>query len=67
MTYTIDGTEYNWWQKLIYGPDGELYFWVAIGCAAAIGALFLAVAIALIVYCCKRKNQVGSEEKTPGY
>lgn len=58
FTYEVSGSEYSWWQKLIHGPDGELYFWIAIGCAAGIGALFLAIIIVIIVKCCRRSSKI---------
>jgi len=68
FTYTIKGEEYNWWEKLIYGPDGELYFWVAIGCAIAVGILIIAVLIVLIVKCCRRgSSPVSDANKGPSY
>ena len=50
----MSGTQYSWWEKIISGPNGETYFWVAIGCAAGVGALILAIVIWLIVRCCRR-------------
>lgn len=56
FTYSLSGDEYSWLEKLISGPNGTTYFWVAIGCAAGIGALLLILIIFLIVRCCRRRS-----------
>eukprot|EP00347_Sterkiella_histriomuscorum_P011686 403371497 len=58
FTFQMSGSQYSWWEKLIAGPNGTTYFWVAIGCAAGVAALILAVVIWLIVRCCRRSAQV---------
>jgi hypothetical protein len=62
FTYYIDGYEYNWWQKLIYGSKGHTYFIVALACAGAIALLILISLILVIVFCCcKKKSKVANK------
>lgn len=54
--YYISGTEYNWWEKLIIGPNGTKYYIIALACAGAVGAAILLGIILGIVYCCKKRR-----------
>ena len=60
FTYQVSGTRYDWFETVLMGPNGKLYFWVAIGCAAFIGLMFFIAIIYCIVKCC-RKGKDGSK------
>ncbi|CDW88451.1 UNKNOWN [Stylonychia lemnae] len=62
FSFSISGSQYSWWEKLIMGPNGQIYFWVAIGCGALIVFVLLAVIIFLIVRCCRKSSQVGNDD-----
>jgi len=56
FTFVVSGTEYSWWEKLIMGPNGMIYFYVAIGCGAAIVVILISVVVCLIVRCCRKRS-----------
>ena len=59
FSYRISGTKYNWFQKIVYGPNGNIYKIVGLAIGATIVALIIMGGIIGIVKCCnKSKVQV---------
>ena len=65
INYIVEGDEYPWWQKLIIGENGQLYFYIAVVCAGLIVVILLAILILCCVRCCRKKDP--SRSKVEAY
>ena len=64
FTYQIEGTKYNWWQRLLFGKDGQTYFIVVVALASFIGLLVLVLIVVLIVNSCSRNKAKTNQVQT---
>ncbi|CDW85428.1 UNKNOWN [Stylonychia lemnae] len=62
FSFQVVGTEFNYWEKLIYGPNGFTYYIVGLTLAGVIGLLILLSIIWGIIICCKRRNKVENKD-----
>lgn len=56
IEYYVTGTEYNWFEKLIIGPKGKIYFILALVCGGLIFVAIIVTIILCICRCCKKNT-----------